>query len=285
MTPAGGRLILCGTPIGNLDDATFRLVDTLKTVDVIACENARRTRKLLSHFGIAARDLVVYNDGNERRIAPRLVTRIAGGEVVALVSDAGMPGLSDPGYRLVRACIERNLPIGVVPGPTSVVTALAVSGLPPARYVFEGWLPRKPGERARRIAALAEEPRTMVFFCSPHRVDADIAALQEGLGDRPAVVAREMTKLHEEIRRSSLSRLAADLAAQPARGEIVLVIGGATGEHRPTASPEELAGRARELMEAGVARREALLQVAKETGAARRDVFDALVADQEHRES
>ena len=279
MTPAGGRLILCGTPIGNLDAATFRLVDTLKTVDVIACEDARRTRKLLSHFGIAARDLVVYNDGNERRIAPRLVTRIAGGEVVALVSDAGMPGLSDPGYRLVRACIEGNLRVDVVPGPTSVVTALAISGLPPARYVFEGWLPRKGGERERRVKALVDEARTLVFFCSPHRVEADVTALLDGLGDRPAVVARELTKLHEEVRRSSLGRLVAELQAEPARGEIVLVVGGATGEHRMIPPAAELARRARALMDEGVGRREAMLQVAQETGAAKRDVFDALVEE------
>ena len=279
MTPAGGRLILCGTPIGNLDDATFRLVDTLKTVDVIACEDARRTRKLLSHFGIAARDLVVYNDGNERRIAPRLVTRIAGGEVVGLVSDAGMPGLSDPGYRLVRACIEEDLRVEVVPGPTSVVTALAISGLPPARYVFEGWLPRKAGERERRVQALVDEARTLVFFCSPHRVEADVTALFEGLGDRPAVVARELTKLHEEVRRSSLGRLVAELEAEPARGEIVLVVGGGTGEHRVVPPPAELARRARALMDDGVGRREAMLRVAQETGAAKRDVFDALVEE------
>ena len=282
MTPAGGRLILCGTPIGNLDDASFRLITTLRMADVIACEDARRTRKLLTHFDIGVRDLVVYNDGNERRVAPRLVSRIAGGESVALVSDAGMPGLSDPGYRLVRACIEQDLPVEVVPGPTAVVTALAVSGLPPARFVFEGWLPRKAGERARRVAELAAETRTLVFFCSPHRVDADVHALREGLGDRPAALVRELTKLYEEVRRGTLSELAAGLEAEPARGEVVLVVSGAIGEHRPAPSAEELAGRARALMDQGVERKEALSRVAKEVGVPRREVFDALLrSDQE----
>ena len=279
MTPAGGRLILCGTPIGNLDDASFRLITTLREADVIACEDARRTRKLLTHFDISAKDLVVYNDGNERRVALRLVERVAGGATVALVSDAGMPGLSDPGYRLVRACVERNLPVGVVPGPTAVVSALAVSGLPPARFVFEGWLPRKAGERTRRVAELAGETRTLVFFCSPHRVEADVEALREGLGDRPAALARELTKLHEEVRRGTLAELAAGLSAVPARGEVVLVVSGAIGEHRPAPSTEELARRARELMDQGVERREALSRVAKEAGVARREVFDALVEE------
>ena len=277
MSPRRGRLILCGTPIGNLDDATFRLISTLREVDVIACEDARRTRKLLTHFEISARALVVYNDGNERRVAPQLVGRIEGGSDVALVSDAGMPGLSDPGYRLVRACIERELEVEVVPGPTAVVTALAVSGLPAARFVFEGWLPRRAGERSRRVAEIASEQRTLVFFCSPHRVAADAAALLAGLGDRPAALVRELTKLYEEVRRGTLSELVAGLESDPARGEVVLVVSGAIGEHRPAPPPEELARRARALMDSGVARKDALVQVARETGVARRDVFDALV--------
>ncbi|MDQ4142468.1 MAG: 16S rRNA (cytidine(1402)-2'-O)-methyltransferase [Actinomycetota bacterium] len=277
MTPSGGRLILCGTPIGNLDDATFRLVATLERVDAIACEDARRTRKLLSHFGIAAPDLIVLNDGNERRVAPKVVSRIAAGSDVALVSDAGMPALSDPGYHLVRACLERDLRVEIVPGPTAVVTALSVSGLPPARFVFEGFLPRKSGERERRVQALASEQRTLIFFCSPHRVEADLETLLSGLGDRPAALARELTKLHEEVRRDTLSGLLAGLRDRPLKGEVVLVVSGAVPGEGPVPEGPELARRARELMDRGVPRREALLQVAKETGAARRDVFDALV--------
>ena len=277
MSAPGGRLILCGTPIGNLDDATFRLVATLERADAIACEDAARTRKLLSHFGISARDLVVLNEGNERRVAPKVADRIARGAVVALVSDAGMPGLSDPGYHLVSACIERGLPVDVVPGPTAVVAALAVSGLPPNRFVFEGFLPRKAGERDRRAGELVEEQRTLVFFCSPHRLEADLRSLIGALGDRPAALARELTKLHEEVRRGYLTELLEGLAAEPARGEMVLVVGGAGRGAGATPEPEELARRARELMASGVPRKDAMVAVARATGVSKRDVFDALV--------
>ena len=280
MTGAGGRLILCGTPIGNLQDATYRLISTLEQASVIACEDPGRTRKLLSHFGIKTPEMVVYNDGNERRMAPGLVDRIASGERVCLVSDAGMPGLSDPGYRLVRACIESDLAVEIVPGPTSVVTALAISGLPTDRFVFEGWLPRKGAERARRIAELAGERRTIVLFCSPHRVEADVAALLEGFGDRSAALARELTKLHEEVRRGTLAELATGLIERPARGEVVLVVAGASDAPRRPVEPAELARRARALMDEGVDRKEALSRVAGEANVPRRQVFDALVEEE-----
>ena len=274
----GGRLILCGTPIGNLEDMTFRAVRTLREADVIACEDSRRTRKLLSAFEIEARDLVVLNDANERRAAPTIAGLVRSGSTVVLVSDAGMPGLSDPGYRLVRVCIDQGLPVEIVPGPTSVVTALAASGLPPARFAFEGFLPRKPGDRARRVAELVDERRTLVFFCSPHRVRDDVAALLEGLGDRPAALARELTKVHEEIRRASLSDLLTRLESEPPRGEIVLVVSGAVGATRPQPTVGELGRRTAELIARGVARKDAMAQVARETGVPRRRVFDALVA-------
>lgn len=280
MTSTGGRLILCGTPIGNLQDATYRLISTLEQASVIACEDPGRTRKLLSHFGIKTPEMVVYNDGNERRMAPGLVDRIASGERVCLVSDAGMPGLSDPGYRLVRACIESDLAVEIVPGPTSVVTALAISGLPTDRFVFEGWLPRKGAERARRIGELAGERRTLVLFCSPHRVEADVAALREGFGDRPAALARELTKLHEEVRRGTLAELATGLIERPARGEVVLVVAGADDAPRRPVEPAELARRARGLMDEGLDRKEALSRVAREANVPRRQVFDALVEEE-----
>ena len=274
-------MILCGTPIGNLDDATFRLVKTLESADVIACEDVSRIRKLLSHFGIPAPTLAVYNEGNERRAATQLVREIADGKAVALVSDAGMPGMSDPGYRLVRACVEEGLPVDVVPGPTSVVSALVVSGLPSDRFVFEGWLSKKPGERADRISQVAAERRTLVFFCSPHRIKADLTALLEGLGDRDAALVRELTKLHEEVRRGLLSVLLDGVVARAPKGEMVLVVagagaGGAEGKAEPIGA-EELALRARRLMDGGIPRKDALAQVAQAAGVRKRDVFDALV--------
>ena len=279
MTSGAGRLVLCGTPIGNLDDMAPRAVDALREADVIACEDTRRTRKLLSHFGIGARDLVVLNDQTERRKAPEVVAEIGRGRTVVLVSDAGMPGLSDPGYRLVRACIAEGLNVGVVPGPTAVVTALAISGLPPGRFVFEGFLPRKPGDRRRRIESLRDEPRTIVLFESPHRIEATLGDLLDVLGDRRVSLAREMTKLYEEVLRGPLTEVAAALKAKPPRGEITLVVEGAVHEHRPEPSPEDLATQARALMDQGVERKEAMARVAEEAGIPRRKVFDALVDD------
>ena len=271
-----GRLVLCGTPIGNLDDASPRLAAALKSADVIACEEAQRTRKLLTHFGVAAPKLVIYNDGNEARVAASLVKEVAAGRTVALVSSAGMPGLADPGYRLVRACIDAGLEVDVVPGPTAVVSALVISGLPTDRFTFEGWLPKKAGERRERIAELVGEPRTLVFYCSPHRVEVDLNSLAEGLGDRQAALVRELTKLHQEVRRGSLSELAAGLAEDPPRGEMVLVIEAAP-ERAETPGAAELARRARKLMDEGVPRKEALTEVAKAAGVPRRAVFDALL--------
>ena len=274
-----GKLVLVGTPIGNLEDTSPRCLRTLEEADLVACEDSRRTRKLLSHFGTKVRDLVVYNEGNERRRAQELVGRIEKGAVVALVSDAGMPGLSDPGYRLVKACVDRGLAVEVVPGPTAVVSALAVSGLPTGRFVFEGFLPRKQGERRRRIEELATEPRTIVLFESPHRIADSLSDLLEVLGDRPAALVRELTKMYEEAQRGSLSELLERAQNESPRGEIVLVIGGAIHDAKPAVSPSELAARARDLMERGVDRKAALVQVARETGVPKRDVFDALIGD------
>jgi 16S rRNA (cytidine1402-2'-O)-methyltransferase len=272
-----GRLILCGTPIGNLDDVSTRAVTTLANADVVACEDTRRTRKLLSHHGIKARELIAYHDANERRATHGLVERIAQGSTVVLVSDAGMPGLSDPGYRLVRACVDTGLPVEVVPGPSAAITALAVSGLPTGRFVFEGFLPRKSSDRRRRIDELAAETRTLVLYESPHRIEESLVDLVELLGDRPACLARELTKLHEDVRRGSLSELLEGVRSHGARGEIVLVVGGAIHAHKEAPAAEELAGRARALMESGTPRREALSEVARAAGVRRREVFDALV--------
>ncbi|MGH2748433.1 MAG: 16S rRNA (cytidine(1402)-2'-O)-methyltransferase [Actinomycetota bacterium] len=272
-----GRLILCGTPIGNLEDMSPRALRTLQEVDVVACEDTRRTRKLLSHHGIKARALTSYHEGNEKRRAKELTRRITQGEVVALVSDAGMPGLSDPGYRLVRECIDAEIDIELVPGPSAVVGALAMSGLPTGRFAFEGFLPRKGSERRRHVEGLIEEPRTLVFYESPHRIADVLADLRDLLGDRPAALARELTKLHEEVRRGTLSELVGSVERDPPRGEIVLVVGGAVRDHRAEIPAEELARQARALMDQGVDRKEAMAEVARAAGVSRRKVFDALL--------
>lgn len=272
-----GKLILCGTPIGNLEDMSPRAERSLKEADVVACEDTRRTRKLLTHFGIRAKDLVVYHEGNERRQASGLFERILSGETVVLVSDAGMPGLSDPGYRLVKLCADQGVTVEVVPGPSAAVAALAISGLPPGRFAFEGFFPRKRGDRRRRIEDLVMEPRTMIVYESPHRIEETLEDLMELLGERPAALARELTKMYEEVRRGTLAALLDGVRSEPPRGEIVLVIGGAVQGHKETPSPGELARMVRVLMEDGTDRKEAMHTVAREAGVPKRVVFDALV--------
>ncbi|MDQ3772619.1 MAG: 16S rRNA (cytidine(1402)-2'-O)-methyltransferase [Actinomycetota bacterium] len=273
-----GRLVLVGTPIGNLEDTSRRAIRTLEEAEVIACEDTRRARKLLSHFGIRARELVTYHEANERRQARLLLERIAAGTKVVLISDAGMPGLSDPGFRLVEACAQRGYEVVVVPGPNAAVSALAISGLPPGRFVFEGFLPRKSGERRRRIAQLIAEERTIVFYESPHRIAGSLGDLLEGLGNRPAVVARELTKMYETAHRGTLGELR-ELAEEGIfRGEIVVVVSGAVRDSAEPPESQELAVRVAQLIEGGMDRKTAMTTVASEAGVSRRVVFDALVA-------
>lgn len=274
-----GKLILCGTPIGNLDDTTPRLQRTLEKATIVACEDTRHTRKLLTHFGIRANELVSYNEANEGRKSPDLVARIVGGATVALVSDAGMPGLSDPGYRLVRAAVDAGITVEVVPGPSAAVSALAISGIAPGRFVFEGFLPRKSGERRRHIEELIPEKRTLVFYESPHRISEALVDLAEVLGPREAALARELTKMHEEVLRGTLSELVELLRERPPRGEITLVVQGAVGAGKEKVEPAELARITRALMDSGVDRKEAMQEVARQKGVSKRAVFDALLED------
>src|SRR2546421_4897947 len=222
---ASGTLFLVGTPIGNLGDLSDRARETLASVDVVAAEDTRRTGVLLKRFGIEAR-MVSLHEANERVRTEDLAARLRAGEDVAMVSDAGMPGLSDPGFRLVRACIEEGIEVRVVPGPSAAIAALVVSGLPTDRFAYEGFLPRRAGDRRARLEALAEDPRTIVLFESPRRVAATLSEAAEVLGDRRAAVARELTKLHEEVLRGRISELLLSLGHL--RGEVVIVLEGAT---------------------------------------------------------
>ena len=271
-----GRLILCATPIGNLEDVTLRSLRVLGEADLVACEDTRRIRKLLTHHGVQTKRLVLYNETNERRRSSELVDKMRAGATVVLVTDAGMPGLSDPGYRLVRAAVDASVIVEVVPGPTAAISALAISGLPPARFVFEGFLPRKSGERRRRLEELRDEQRTLVFYESPHRIEDTLSDMSEVFGPRPAALARELTKMHEEVRRGTLTELLEGAKSVAPRGEIVMVVGGALRRDRRV-DPGELADAARALMNDGVERRAAMQQVAREAGVSKRDVFDALV--------
>jgi 16S rRNA (cytidine1402-2'-O)-methyltransferase len=268
-----GTLWLVGTPIGNLEDLTDRARETLAHVDVIACEDQRRTRALLSHLGIPAPRLVTFNEGNEARRVPDLLEHLRAGRDVAVVTSAGMPALSDPGYRLVAACVEEEIPVDVVPGPSAAVTALVLSGLPTDRFAFEGFLPRRGGPRRARLRELAAEPRTMVLFESPRRLSALLEDALAELGDRRAAVARELTKVHQEVIRGSLSELVERLGGRDLKGEIAVILEGRTQE--AAADLDHLAGRVESLTRDGVPRREAAARVARDAGVSRRSVYEA----------
>jgi 16S rRNA (cytidine1402-2'-O)-methyltransferase len=275
-----GTLYLVGTPIGNLGDLSDRARKTLGSVDVVACEDTRRTGRLLSSFGIRGARLVSFFEGNERQRVAELVRLLTEGSDVAVVSDAGMPGLSDPGYRLVAACVEQSVPVDVVPGPSAAVTALVVSGLPTDRFVFEGFLPRSGRARAVRLAALAGEARTMVLFESPRRLAGTLGDLHETLGDRRVAVARELTKLHQEVLRGSLSHLKNEAAGREMKGEVVVVVEGAARD-RPLADAEEAARLAASFVTEGARKREAARRAAAQTGVSARWIYEALVRSNE----
>ena len=277
-----GRLVVCATPIGNLGDASPRLARALAEADVVACEDTRQTRKLLSHLGVRAR-LVSYYEANEPDRAARLAERIAAGERVALVSDAGMPVVSDPGHDLIGACLARGLAVEVVPGPSAVLAALVVSGLPADRFCFEGFLPRKASARARKLAELAGERRTMVLFEAPHRVLATLDAMIGSFGaERPCAVARELTKVHEQVLRGTLAEVRQRLADQGQRGELTLVVGGApedSGQAGPLAggAAADLVAEVAGLVEAGASTRDAVSEVASASGHPRRALYQAVL--------
>ena len=269
--------MLVGTPIGNLADLTPRAVEALRDADVIAAEDTRRTRALLTHAGVpAGRRLVAVHEHNERARAAELVEAIRTGTTVAVVTDAGMPGISDPGERLVRACVDAGLDVEVVPGPSALIAALVLSGLSTDRFAFEGFLPRKGPARRARLAELAREPRTTVVFESPHRLADTLAALVEIAGpDRPVVLARELTKLHEEVFRGTVAAALDRVRSQPPRGEYVVVLGGV--EAVPV-TDEDLAAEAQAAVAAGLSARDAAARVAARLGVSRRRAYDAVVA-------
>jgi len=220
-----GTLYLVSTPIGNLEDITFRAVRMLREADLIAAEDTRRTRQLLDHYHISAR-LTSYHDHNKEQRSPRLLETLLAGRSVALVSDAGTPGISDPAYYLVRLAIQKDVPVVPIPGPASPLAALVVSGLPPDRFIFEGFLPVKAGKRRSRLRDLTDEPRTIVLFESPHRLLKTLQDIRDIMGDRPAAVVRELTKKFEEVSRGPVSRLIAAYGERKPRGEFVIVLGG-----------------------------------------------------------
>ncbi len=279
--PAGRpSLVLVATPIGNLGDLSPRALTAIRDADAVLCEDSRVTGGLLARQGVAA-TMIPLHDHNEAAQAPRLVERMKKGARFALVSDAGTPLMSDPGYRLVRAAIAEGLAVSAVPGPNAAVMALSLSGLPPHPFLFLGFLPAKGGPRAAELARLRAVEKaglaaTLVFYEAPHRLAETLAAMAEGLGaDRPAAVARELTKRFEEVRRGTLGDLAAHYATAEARGEICIVVGPAEEE---AMGPEELDGRLRAALAAGLSLRDAAASVATATGLRKRDVYARALA-------
>lgn len=271
-----GQLYLVATPIGNLEDITYRAVRLLREADLIACEDTRQTRKLLDHYEIR-KPTISYHEHNEAERTEELVSRMLAGTTLALVSDAGMPLVSDPGYRLVRGAIECGVPVVAVPGPSASLTALAASGLPTDSFRFGGFLPSKPGQRAKALEALADEHATLIFYEAPHRILEALDAVETVLGPRPVVVARELTKMHEEYLRGTAADIYKQFSERDSiKGEMTLLIGKATAPPQDDTPLEEAV---QVLIKEGVARMDAIKQVARRRGLSKREVYEQLLHD------
>ena len=264
-------LYLVATPIGNLEDITLRALRVLREVDLIACEDTRQTGKLLRHFEIVDKPIVSYHEHNEAARTKELVAKLEGGGSIALVSDAGTPLVSDPGYRLVTAAIDAGIPVVPIPGASAVLVALAAAGLPTDAFRFCGFLPAKSGQRRKSLEELRAEGCTLIFYEAPHRIVDALADITVVYGDRPVVVARELTKIHEEFLRGTAEEVRVKLAARPSvKGEITLLIGKGDSKALPANSVEDAV---RELEQKGVPRMDAIKQVARERGLSKRDVY------------
>jgi 16S rRNA (cytidine1402-2'-O)-methyltransferase len=273
-----GRIVLAATPIGNVGDASARLVELLATADIVAAEDTRRLHRLVQSLDVTVGGRIIsYHEHNEATKTAELLEQVRSGKTLVMVTDAGMPAVSDPGFRLVEGAVAAGLTVTAVPGPSAVLTALALSGLPTDRFCFEGFLPRKAGERASRLADLDAERRTMVFFEAPHRLEAMLRALHESFGpDRRAAVCRELTKTYEEVLRGSLREMLQWAEANEVRGEIAVVVAGAP--ERAPGSPEDGVTAVNELVAKGVRLKEAVAAVAEETRVSKRELYSAVLA-------
>ncbi|MBT2595529.1 16S rRNA (cytidine(1402)-2'-O)-methyltransferase [Arthrobacter sp. ISL-72] len=273
-----GRIVLAATPIGNVGDASPRLVELLTTADIVAAEDTRRLHRLVQNLGITVGGRVIsYHEHNEAAKTAELLDQVRAGKTIVMVTDAGMPAVSDPGFRLVEGAVAAGLTVTAVPGPSAVLTALALSGLPTDRFCFEGFLPRKAGERASRLSELDAERRTMVFFEAPHRLEPMLRALRERFGaDRPAAVCRELTKTYEEVIRGPLSTLLQWAEQNEVRGEIAVVVGGAP--EREPGKPEDHVAAVNGLMAQGIRLKEAVAAVAEDAKVSKRELYSAVLA-------
>lgn len=268
-----GRLVLVATPIGNLGDITARAIETLQQSDVICCEDTRHSQKLFQRFGIGIKRLIVVNDHTEHDVREEIVALIAAGKTVALITDAGSPGISDPGERLVRAAIDAGLAVSAAPGPSAAVMAISLSGLASSRWVFEGFLPRSGAERSKRLEAVAAELRTVVLYEAPHRLHRTLTDLESMCGAyRRVVIAAELTKIHEHLWRGTLHDAVRQFAGDDARGEFVIVVDGAAPAAPPT--DDEIITALRAEIAAGASRKDAASRVSARLGVAKRHVYE-----------
>lgn len=273
-----GTLYICATPIGNLQDITLRVLDTLKTVDLVACEDTRKTLQLLNHFAIT-KPVTSYFEHNKQVKGDKIINALLEGKNVALVSDAGMPGVSDPGWDLIQQCLAEDIPFTVLPGAVAAVTGLVLSGLPTQRFSFEGFVPRNKKERRSFLQNLAEETRTMIFYESPHRLEETLAAMDEIFGTRQMAVARELTKKFEEVRRGTPAELLAHFQANEIRGEFVLIVEGKEPAEEATKDISWALERVNQLTAEGLSQKEAIKQAAKEAGLPKREVYNLIVKE------
>lgn len=271
-----GTLFLVGTPIGNLKDITLRALETLQEVDLIAAEDTRQTQKLLNHYAIH-KPVTSYYEHNKSSKGPWLIEQLGQGKNVALVSDAGMPGISDPGEDLVRACLQEKIPLTVIPGASAILTALVASGLDCHGFVFAGFFPRLKKEKKKILTELQQEKRTLIFYESPYRLSQTLLELKEAWGDRACCVARELTKVFEEYRRGTLSELSEYWQNRPVKGEITLLIEGAKPEQAKVVTPEEVVACYAELLSEGFNKKEALKETARLLGVAKREVYKLIM--------
>jgi 16S rRNA (cytidine1402-2'-O)-methyltransferase len=271
-----GTLYLCATPIGNLQDITLRVLETLKTVDLVACEDTRKTLQLLNHFEIS-KPVTSYYEHNKMSKGDVIIQQLKDGKNIALVSDAGMPGISDPGYDLVQQCLAEDIPFTVLPGAVAAVTGLVLSGLPTDRFSFEGFIPRQKKERLQYFQNLVQEERTMIFYESPHRLEDTLKTLIEVFPDRPMAAARELTKKFEEIVRGTPSEVLAHFEAEGIRGEFVLLLHGADPAPPAERAIDWAVERVAQLEADGISQKDAIKQAAKEAGLSKRDVYNFIV--------
>ena len=271
-----GTLYLCATPIGNLQDITLRVLDTLKTVDLVACEDTRKTLQLLNHFSIS-KPVTSYYEHNKITKGDIIIQQLKEGKNIALVSDAGMPGISDPGYDLVQRCLAESIPFTVLPGAVAAVTGLVLSGLPTDRFSFEGFIPRQKKEQQQFFQNLLREERTMIFYESPHRLQQTLETMAELFPDRPMAAARELTKKFEEIVRGTPSELLAHFKEEGIRGEFVLLLHGAQPELPEEQGLDWAVQRTAQLEAEGISQKDAIKQAAKEAGLSKRDVYNFIV--------